>query len=135
LGFDSFDVVFDRSGALSLIDEYGRDLHDNVLIHGMRGTEVILVLVSRTGLDDYFGWRQRGTLAQWNSVVDRYIDIFNRIALAKLKNRKTLTLFNPFEQAFTGVFISGNDIKQSGETLTIDVLQTAEMASFGPPAR
>lgn len=53
MAFDSFQVVFERSGT-PLIDEHGSDVTENVLIHAMVGRETILVFVSRMGLDDYF---------------------------------------------------------------------------------
>lgn len=135
MNFDPFIVVFARENAPALNDEWGRDLHENVLIHAMRGHETILVLVSRTGLADYFGMHGRTPLAQWNSVVDRHIDTFNRIAQTKLKGGQTLMLTNPFGRTFTGIFIAEDDIKQSGETLTADVLKIADAAEFSGAQR
>jgi hypothetical protein len=127
--FDTFQVVFARDNAVALVDEDGNDRHENVLIHAEAGGKLILVLVSHTGLGDYFALPTvdseprpaRPTLAQWNLVVDHNIDAFKRIALTMLKSGHILALTNPLRQTFTGIFITEREMHQSGEALTADV--------------
>jgi hypothetical protein len=84
--FDTFQVVFARDRAVALIDEHGSDLHENVLIHAEASGKLILVLVSQMSLRRYFAQPPVDiepapaslTLAEWNQVVDRNIDAFDR---------------------------------------------------------
>jgi hypothetical protein len=138
MNFDSFEVVFTRGADGPLLDKGGADLSDNVLIHAMIRRDLVLVFVSREGLGDILRFPpkhleprpNRPTLDELNAVVDRHIDVFRRIALAKVLDRHTLTVTDRLKQTRLGVLITEQDMRRSGETITADVLKTAAAAGF-----
>jgi hypothetical protein len=106
---------------------------DDPLVHCFAGNQIVLAYVSRQALMDYFQvpGDKRITLAQWNLVVDRNIEALKPIIEDKF-NRDEWDVYNAFKQSYPKVVLTLEDLRQSGEKLTIQVLDID--AGFRPRA-
>jgi hypothetical protein len=111
-----FAVVHARGGASIVLDD--------PLVHCFADKQVVLTCVSRQALMDHFHvpGDRRITLAQWNLVVDRNLDAFERIIEAKYA-RGDWELYNTlWGQSFPKIVITLEDMQSSGKEFTMDVL-------------
>jgi hypothetical protein len=111
----NFNVVHARPEAAVILDD--------PLVHCFAGDQIVLAYVSRQALMDYFQvpGDRRITLAQWNLVVDRNIEALKPVFEDKF-NRDEWDVHNAFKQSYPKIVLTLEDLRQSGEKLTIEVL-------------
>jgi hypothetical protein len=111
----NFNVVHARPEAAVILDD--------PLVHCFAGDQIVLAYVSRRALMDYFQvpGDRRITLAQWNLVVDRNIEALKPVIEGKF-NRDEWDVHNAFKQSYPKIVLTLEDLRQSGEKLTIEVL-------------
>jgi hypothetical protein len=82
----------------------------------------VLAFVERTGLADYFHMARRPGMRVGNLIVDRNLDAFARLVSAKYA-RGEVGVYSAGGQSFPRVDITLEDMEQSGEQFTADVLK------------
>ena len=109
----TFSVVSERPDAAPLLDD--------PLIHCQAGQQLVLAFVSRNALMDYFHIRdERIPLHQWDLVVARNLDAFQRIIEGKYERDEWET-HNSDGQSYPRVLVTLEDMERCGEELTAEV--------------
>lgn len=109
--------------------------YDGTLIHCFDGNELVLVLVTSTALDDYFGWpwslpdQKRPSHSERHLVVDRNLAAFEPVIQAKYKKGE-FTLLDRATSSLKTIWIGGSDIPRGHITLTDEVIQMARAARW-----
>ena len=108
-----FSVVHERGDTAPLLDD--------PLIHCQAARQLVLAYVSRTALMDYFHLPgdMRVTLQQWNLVVDRNLEAFQRIIEGKFE-RDEWEVEKRLGQSYPRMLITLEDMQRSGEQFTTE---------------
>jgi hypothetical protein len=114
----------------SVVHEAGDFEGRGTLIHCFDGPQMVLAVVTRTALDDYFP-KRRLTNSQRNLLVDRHIEQFERIVTAKYEASAIERYKSPITgQTFPLVVVTAADLAQSSAALSDSVLDIAAAAGF-----
>jgi hypothetical protein len=99
-----FSVVLEGGGTAPLLD--------NPLIRCQAGEQLVLAYVLRTALMDYFHLPadMRVTLQQWNLVVDRNLEAFQRIIEGKFERDEW-----EMQESYPRMLITLEDMQKSDE--------------------
>ena len=95
---------------------------DAPLIHCFDGRQLVLAFVERTALADYFRMARRPGMRLSNLIVDRNLEAFARIVAAKYSNGQ-VGAYSGYGQTFPRLDVTLEDMQQSGEQFTADVLK------------
>lgn len=109
--------------------------HDGTIIHCFADRELVLALVPREALGDYFHWPKAGrderrpSLSECNLVVDRNLAAFEPIIQGKYERGEyTMLHRNGSSLKLIAVYVA--DIERAAATLTDTVIDMARAARF-----
>lgn len=112
--------------------------YDGTLIFGFDGVERVLALVTRTALDDHFGWpwsrpgEKRPTLREYHLVVDRNLAAIEPVVREKYA-RDDFSFHRGGGATLKLVTITAADLPRDGQIrLTDTVLEVGRGAGFFP---
>jgi hypothetical protein len=109
--------------------------YDGTIIHCFAGRELVLALVTREALDDYFRWPKPGrdehrpSLSECHLVVDRNLAAFEPIIREKYQRGEYGTL-HPAGSSLKLITIVLSDIERTGSTLSDAVIDMARASRF-----
>jgi hypothetical protein len=108
---------------------------DGTVIHCFDDRELVLAIVTRLALDDYFGWPQslpnekRPSLPECHLVVDRNLAAFEPIIQGKYR-RSEYTTINRSGSSLKLIKVTGADIQRGRVELTDSVIEMDRAARF-----
>ena len=109
--------------------------HDGTLIHCLDGRELVLGLVDRTSLDDYFRWPKAGrddgrvSLSDCHLVVDRNLAVITPIIEAKYQHGE-FEILHRLGSSLKLVRVTGVDLQRANSPLSDSVLDMARATRF-----
>ena len=118
---------------LSVVHEGGE--FDGTIIHGFDDRVLVLALVTRTALEDCFGWpwslpdQKRPSLKEHRLVVDRNLAAIEPIIQAKYR-RGDYRMLNRYGSSYKFIEITHADISRGKIELSDRVIQTSRAAHF-----
>lgn len=116
---------------------------DGTIIHGFDDRELVLAFVTRTALDDYFGWpwslpdqgppapKERPSLKECRLLVDRNLSALEPIIQEKYR-RGEYSILNRYGSSRKFIEITYADIPRGKVELTDSVIRMSRAARFMP---
>jgi hypothetical protein len=102
-------------------DTNASQLFGDPLIHCHDGAQLILAFVSRQALNDYFQvpGDLRRALDEWNLIIERNLQAFTRIIMAKYE-RDDYQTHDAYGQTYPRLVITLKDIENNGEYIAAE---------------